>query len=200
MKSELQNYRLAATSLKEDLFTGNESFRILKVSLILVFSLSIMWGCFLIFSFINRENISDGFSVPIKHSSVLEDKKRLETMAQTYKNILNIRKDSQKLANDIIRVNRNPLAKVEAPVDIPILSPEPSLSDLEELPPLIIVRAVMFYSGRGSAVLDIDGVGDGVVVKNGTRFYGGKGKILNIKKGQLIFRWKGKRVIVPIDL
>lgn len=132
--------------------------------------------------------------------SISEERSKVEASVDLYQTMIATRKDSQRIANDIIRLGRNPLARMESPEEIPLISPEPSVEDLVDLPPIVIVRAVMVMGKDSAAVVDIDGVGYGIVVRRGMSFWGGKGRFVSIKAKELVFRWNGKNVSVPVDL
>ncbi|PIE54972.1 MAG: hypothetical protein CSA35_03675 [Dethiosulfovibrio peptidovorans] len=137
---------------------------------------------------------------PVQFKKVTKEREALETKASIYKGILARRRDSQNLAEHILSIERNPLAKLRSPSDLPLATPEPSAADLEALPPLVVVRAVMVMPGKAAAVVDIDGVGQGIVVRKGTSFSGGKGRFLSIRAKKIVFRWRGKPVSVPVEL
>jgi hypothetical protein len=88
---------------------------------------------------------------------------------------------------------------MESPKNVPVASTEPSVEDLVDLPPLVIVRAVMVMGKDASAVVDIDGIGNSMVVRKGTTFSGKKGRFLSIGTDKLIFRWNGTNVSVPVN-
>jgi hypothetical protein len=123
----------------------------------------------------------------------------LEALVFSYNSIQAERKDSLRLANDIIRIGRNPMVRMESPKNVPVASTEPSVEDLVDLPPLVIVRAVMVMGKDASAVVDIDGIGNSMVVRKGTTFSGKKGRFLSIGTDKLIFRWNGTNVSVPVN-
>lgn len=132
--------------------------------------------------------------------SVSDERAKVEASVDLYQSMISTRKDSQRIANDIVRLGRNPLARMASPMEIPLISPEPSVEDLVDLPPIILVRAVMIMGKDSAAVVDIDGVGYGIVVKRGMSFFGGKGRFVSIKAKELVFRWNGKNISVPVDL
>lgn len=172
--------------------------------------LVLRWGCAFLMTGAILSGLFFGFRIlsvnvfkdtpVLPRPSLADDRVQTETTVKLYRAIMEQRKDSQRIANDIIRIGRNPMAKMESPKDIPLLSPEPSIPDLADLPPIVIVRAVMIMDGGASAVVDIDGLGYGIVVKKGTSFLGGKGRIVSIKAREVVFRWNGKNIPVPVNL
>lgn len=136
----------------------------------------------------------------LPRASFADEKAKAESVVDLYTTIMEQRRDSHRIANDIIRIGRNPMVQQLGARDIPLNSPEPSAEDLAELPPIMIIRAIIIMGRNSGAVVDIDGVGNGIVVKKGTTFSGGKGRVIAIKPKEIIFRWNGKNVSVPIEL
>jgi hypothetical protein len=60
-------------------------------------------------------------------------------------------------------------------------------------PPSVVVRAVMNVDGMYTAVLDIDGVGLGIVVRAGDTFLRKRGRILSVSPSGVVISWDGKR-------
>lgn len=136
----------------------------------------------------------------LPRSDFAEEKAKAEAVVNLYTAIMEQRRDSHRIARDIIRIGRNPMEKQESARDIPLGSAEPSAQDLAELPPVMVIRAVIIMGANSGAVVDIDGVGYGIVVKKGTTFSGGKGKIVAIRPREVVFRWNGKNISVPVEL
>lgn len=182
---------------KELIEGGERDKRIIRWVALSVLLLSIAGSSFVLYSVYN---VDPPAPAPMPPVSVEEDRKKVEESVELYRTIIATRRDSQRIANDIVRLGRNPLMKMESPKEVALISPEPSVVDLVDLPPIILVRAVMVIGRSSAAVVDIEGVGEGIVIKKGMSFLGGKGRFISIKSKELVFRWNGKNVSVPVDL
>ncbi|MGI6253902.1 MAG: hypothetical protein ACOYJV_10730, partial [Aminivibrio sp.] len=60
--------------------------------------------------------------------------------------------------------------------------------------PIMFVRAIMVAGGQSMAIMDIEGVGTGIIVRNGYSFAGGEGKIVRIGPDKVTVRWAGKNM------
>ena len=63
---------------------------------------------------------------------------------------------------------------------------------LIEPPPEIVVRAIMMLGKQRTAVMDIAGLGSGLIVRQGDTFMGKKGRIVRIAADKVVVRWAGK--------
>ena len=61
-----------------------------------------------------------------------------------------------------------------------------------EPPPGLVVKAIMLMGNSRVAVMDIDGVGRGVIVRQGDSFLNRKGRIVRITADRVVVRWNGK--------
>lgn len=172
--------------------------RIVRWIAILVMVVSASVSMFVFFKIYRIDVFQPIGAMPLP--SISEERSKVEASIELYQAMIATRKDSQRIANDIVRLGRNPFDKMESPEEVPLISPEPSVEDLVDLPPIVIVRAVMVMGKDSAAVVDIDGVGYGIVVKRGMSFLNGKGRFVSIKAKELVFRWNGKNVPVPVDL
>lgn len=182
---------------KELLESEDRDKKIIRWLSLTIMIISISGSVFAFFRIHDTEPSQPALMPPI---SLDQDRAKAEEAVELYRGIISTRRDSQRIANDIIRIGRNPMVRKESPKEIPLISPEPSVVDLVDLPPIMVVRAVMLIGKDGAAVVDIDGVGQGIVVKKGMSFLGGKGRFVSINAKEVIFRWNGKNVSVPVDL
>jgi hypothetical protein len=70
----------------------------------------------------------------------------------------------------------------------PIIEPEVII----EYPPDIVLKAIMIMGKQQVAVMDISGVGSGMIVKVGDTFMQKKGRIVRIAPDKVVVRWGGK--------
>ncbi|MCF4150391.1 hypothetical protein L2W58_01040 [Dethiosulfovibrio sp. F2B] len=184
----------------DDLLEGDERFyRGARWTFFALIVVALGWGGFCFVALWRGAHMAESERT-VRPLDLSRDRERLEALALNYDSVQAERKDSLRLANDIIRIGRNPMVRMEAPKNVPVASTEPSVEDLVDLPPLVIVRAVMVMGKDASAVVDIDGIGNGMVVRKGTTFADKKGRFLAIGTDKLIFRWNGTNVSVPVNL
>lgn len=58
--------------------------------------------------------------------------------------------------------------------------------------PTITVKGFMILGPQSAVIADIEGEGEGIVMKQGSKFAGGSGVITNITQGELHYKWNGK--------
>jgi len=69
-----------------------------------------------------------------------------------------------------------------------------------EPPPFVMVRAVLVKGKDAVAVLDVEGIGQGIVVKKGGTFAGGKGRVTGITAEKVVFTWAGQSVETAVGM
>ncbi|GHV46558.1 hypothetical protein FACS1894204_08410 [Synergistales bacterium] len=129
------------------------------------------------------------------------DKKRLDTMLEQVKAALELRVGSVSVAQSISDMEKYVFAD-------PATAPRPAMDDesivdinremlpeiVVELPPPIMVRAIMMSGKQHAAVMDIPGVSSGVIVKPGDTFVimQKKGRIVRIAADKVVLNWAGR--------
>ena len=68
----------------------------------------------------------------------------------------------------------------------------PRIEEHVEPPPGIVVKAIMLMGKSRVAVMDVDGVGSGLIVRQGNTFLNGKGRVVRITSDKVVVRWNGK--------
>jgi len=66
-------------------------------------------------------------------------------------------------------------------------------------PPEIWIKAVLIREKDAAAVVDIEGYGEGVILRRGTPFGGGLGKVLGISQEKVVVTWSGQQLDIPVD-
>ena len=123
--------------------------------------------------------------------SVDADKKRLDAMLEQVRAASALRSNSVVWAQSMRdlgkRVFDDPTKWVEIPggdvaqVEIAV-----------EPPPDIVIRAIMILGKERKAVMDIAGVGSGMIVRQGDTFMGKKGRIVRILSDKVVVHWAGR--------
>lgn len=128
-----------------------------------------------------------------------EDAKRLDGILESYRGTVEARQGSKGLVASVTEKNRRPFAVsrrstkgagAAAVADIPLVEPLVT----ESLPPIMFVRAIMVVGKESIAIMDINGVGNGIIVKTGYSFLEKKGRILRITPEKVTVRWAGKNI------
>jgi hypothetical protein len=71
---------------------------------------------------------------------------------------------------------------------------------MEALPPIMFVRAIMVAGKDAIAIMDINGVGNGIIVKTGFSFLEKQGRIVRITPDKVTVRWIGKNIDITPGL
>ena len=66
------------------------------------------------------------------------------------------------------------------------------MEEVVEPPPEITLRAIMVIDKTKTALIDIAGVGTGLLVKQGDTFLNREGRIVRITNDKVVVRWKKK--------
>ncbi|MDR1875791.1 MAG: hypothetical protein LBQ90_12365 [Synergistaceae bacterium] len=90
-------------------------------------------------------------------------------------------------ADPTLDVNRRP---PEPPGDKPEIVIAPPVIAIE-MPPEITLRAIMIMGKQRVAILDIAGVGNGLMVRAGDTFVQNKGRVVQIAPDKVVLRWGG---------
>ena len=125
--------------------------------------------------------------------TVESDKSRLDAMIEQVRSASALRSNSFIWARSMKDLGKNifddPTKWVEAPSGDGPVSP---LVEPVEPPPDIVVRAIMILGKERKAVMDIAGLGSGMIVRQGDTFMGKKGRIVKIVADKVVVRWAGK--------
>jgi hypothetical protein len=140
------------------------------------------------------------FVPPVARKSQ-DDAKRLDGIVENYRTTTEARVASRNTAEDVVNEARRPFAmtgrKVDERIrsgvfaDVPVSDP---LATMEALPPIMFVRAIMVAGKESIAIMDINGVGNGIIVKTGYSFLEKQGRVVRITPGKVTVRWAGKNI------
>ena len=128
-----------------------------------------------------------------------EDAKRLDALLESYRGTVEARQGSKAVVASVTEKHRRPFAVSKRSAkgaaagsagDIPLVEPLVE----ESLPPIMFVRAIMTTGSEAIAIMDINGVGNGIIVKAGYSFLEKKGRIVKITPEKVTVRWAGKNV------
>lgn len=180
------------------LVAGENSFRLPRALLFLIF-----FGGTIFFGWSFRRvvelSVEEPIFVPPPPRQSQEDAKRLDGIIEGYRATVEARQGSKTVAAVITTESRRPF--VVSPREAPALSAasgrdgayvEPLVTEV--LPPIMFVRAIMVVGREAVAVMDINGVGNGIIVKSGYSFLNKQGRVLRISPEKVTVRWAGKNI------
>jgi hypothetical protein len=61
------------------------------------------------------------------------------------------------------------------------------------------IKAVLIREKDAAVVADIEGFGEGVILRRGMTFGGGLGKVLGISQEKVVVTWSGQQLDIPVD-
>jgi len=184
------------------LVAGESSFRLPRALLFLIF-----FGGAVFFGWSFRRVVElsaeEPVFVPPPPRQSQEDAKRLDGLIESYRATVEARQRSKDVAGTITGESRRPFvvssreAAAAAAASAAVSGAggvyvDPLVSDM--LPPIMFVRAIMVVGREAVAVMDINGVGNGIIVKSGYSFLNKQGRVLGISPEKVTVRWAGKNI------
>lgn len=177
------------------------SARSVRLLFFVIFLIGTAWAGYNYFNYYQMQlELEDKIYTPSAAPSALEaDRKRLNDMVSQVKTTTETRAGSGIMVRSMADVRRYPFVDptlfpstpggtlAEKQPDIEIVVPE-----VIEMPPEIVLRAIMVMGKQQVAVMDIVGIGSGMVVKAGDTFMRNKGRVVRITPDKVVMRWGGK--------
>lgn len=182
----------AARELWNDIVEGDRFSRFLRISFALVILLATLWSVF-IFRQMFSSTRRDAVPLPANDATTDKEIEKLEETAEGFKKAVLARTGSTQLAVLAATVARKPFMPS---------SPEGRSEGLQEDlagTPMIWVKAIIIKGSAGAAVVDVEGYGDGIILKKGGSFANGKGRVLTITNNKVVVTWSGQKIDIPVD-
>ncbi|MBQ7264144.1 MAG: hypothetical protein IJR14_10565 [Synergistaceae bacterium] len=182
-------------------FTGVSNEGSARTWRLLFFLLFLLGSAFAVYSYLKLKELREEkyFSPSVTPTSVEADKKRLDGMVSEVRDASTRRSNSYMSAQVMRDLNKyvfdppsSTLDPVEYPEDRPLLAQPPTPEPPVVPPPDITVKAIMVMGKTRVAVMDIAGVGSGMLVRPGDTFMNRKGRIVRIADDRVVVRWDGK--------
>jgi hypothetical protein len=188
-----QGWAESARELWEELVYGEGVFRVFRLLIGILIVVGLLWSLFLFRQLALRgQSNPPAFSDSVPAQS--EEIAKLDALVRSYRNQALIRSGSTQLASLAQAAGRSPFAEPPSLAVSVAGTPKPGVPlPIEVPPPNILVKAVMVLGNAAVAVVDIDGIGQNLIVKPGYTFSGKRGKIVSINPQKLVFLWNGKR-------
>jgi hypothetical protein len=175
--------------------SGGGSLPIVRGVFFLIFALGTAWAAY---NFVNaqvllEEPMFNEFDSPPPNTAQV-DKQRLDEMLRQVDVTSKMRASSSSIAQNMESLSKypfgDPLVRPPEIDEPPIILVEPEV--IIEYPPEITLKAIMIMGKQHVAVMDISGVGSGMIVKVGDTFMQKKGRIVRIAPDKVVVRWGGK--------
>ncbi len=182
-------------------FTGvmsEGSARALRLLLFLIFIGGTAWA---VYSYLELQQLRQEktFTASVTPTSVNEDRKRLEAMIAEVRDASARRSGSAMTAQTMKDMGKYPfddpsrrMAAMTPEIPLPDSGVVVPQAEVVEPPPEITLRAIMVMGKTKTALIDIAGVGTGLLVKQGDTFLNREGRIVRITNDKVVVRWKKK--------
>lgn len=196
------------------LVAGEGGYHILRLVAILLLLAGAVWSGWNFKQYIDL-NQEEQITVPPVEAQSAKDSARLEKVIDEFRVAVDTRTRSLTLAGAVIEASRRPFVPTmqasaipepgegaAAGVDAPSGGVEAAIPVFvrEVIPPIMFVRAIMVAGNQSMAIMDIEGVGTGIIVKNGYSFGNGEGKVVRIGADKVTVRWSGKNLDIAPGL
>ena len=132
------------------------------------------------------------FFPSVAPQSVEADKKRLDDMIEQVRAATALRANSFVWAQSMKELGKHIFDEPTQMALVPGEGLTSPVVPIVENPPNIVVRAIMILGKNKTAVMDIAGVGSGLIVRQGDTFMGRKGRIVRIAADKVVVRWADK--------
>ncbi len=190
---ENQGWAESTRELWEELVYGEGVFRAFRLLLGLLIIIGLVWSLFVF-----KQLVALGQSSPRVLTEATQaqadEVAKLDALVKSYRNQALIRSGSGRLAELSQAAGRSPFSEPPSlAASVASTGRGGPALPVEVPPPNVNVKAVMVLGNASVAVVDIDGVGQNLVVKPGFLFGGKRGKIVSINPDKLVFLWNGKR-------
>jgi len=205
-------FRDSLADLWNSIVQGQGAFKALRWLLALLLVIGTIWSGFMfkkVLDFTKPTTIS----LPPAKDVAAQDAQRLDAMIDDFRNSVLSRTGSSTLAVAAAESYRRPLVETEKPLppeEIKRLEEEALaesetvkefIEPEESLPPIMTVRAIMTVGSRRSAIMDIEGEGEALVVRPGFVFgEEDKGIIKAIRPDMVIVEWSGEIIDLPTGM
>ncbi|NLL37122.1 MAG: hypothetical protein GX256_06335 [Fretibacterium sp.] len=169
------------------------SVRGTRLLFFLLFLLGTAWALYSYYQLqlLRQEKFFEPSATPV---NIQADKERLDAMIDQVKAASALRSNSfiwaQSMRDQGKYIFSAPLLQPSVSMDPEV--PMPQVVVAPEPPPEIVVRATMIAGDRRSAVVDIAGVGSGMVMCQGDTFLNKKGRVVHIAADKVVVWWEGR--------
>ncbi|TDY60578.1 hypothetical protein C8D99_108127 [Aminivibrio pyruvatiphilus] len=186
------------------LVAGEGGYRILRTIAVLLLLAGCGWSGYMFRQYIEL-NHEEPITIPPIESQSEKDAQRLDKVIGDFRTAVDTRTRSLTLASAVIEASRQPFiptmkvtvasqAVGEGSVTVGGEDQVIPTYVREKIPPIMFVRAIMVAGKQSMAIMDIEGVGTGIIVRSGYSFSNGEGKVVRIGPDKVTVNWSGKNL------
>jgi len=177
----------------------NSEGRVVRLLFFLIFLLGTVWAVYSYMESTELMDIAPHTATPLPVTPAQGDRTRLNAMIQQVQTTSRMRTGSREAIRPLEIMERHPFADPPQPI-MPILPgedredwpPRPEPVVIIEYPPHITVRGIMVVGNQQVAVMDIAGVGNGMIVRVGDTFMQRRGRVVRIAPDRVVVSYAGR--------
>lgn len=181
--------------LWKDIVEGNRFPRWFRVLLALLLIGGILWSGFLFRRMVVTVHARDLPPPPAGRAAVEKEIASLQETAAGFRNAVLARSGSTQLTIMAATLARRPFS----PSEPEAAEGDEVASASAPAPPEMWIKAVLIREKDAAVVADIEGFGEGVILRRGMTFGGGLGKVLGISQEKVVVTWSGQQLDIPVD-
>jgi hypothetical protein len=182
----------AIRELWNDIVERDRLPRLMRISIAVVILAATLWSVFM-FRHMFSANGKSFAPPPANNSATNQEIKKLEETAENFRSAVLARTGSTQLAVLAATVARKPFMPSDPP------GRQEGFQQNVAGTPMIWVKAVIIKGGAAAAVADVDGYGEGIILKKGGSFADGKGRVVSITHDKVVVTWSGQKIDIPVD-
>jgi len=191
----------AAGELWDDLVHSDKVPRLFRVLVVILLLAGIAWSAYLLKQMLELVRETSVPEITLSEQ-VDQEIERLSGVVESFESAVMARAGSAQLSVLAANISRKPF--VPSPPPTKAFDEEAAaaaaMKEPVEPPPFVMVRAVLVKGKDAVAVLDVEGIGQGIVVKKGGTFAGGKGRVTGITAEKVVFTWAGQSVETAVGM
>jgi hypothetical protein len=191
----------AAGELWDDLVHSDKVPRLFRVLVVILLLAGIAWSAYLLKQMLELVRETSVPEITLSEQ-VDQEIERLSGVVESFESAVMARAGSAQLSVLAANISRRPF--VPSPPPTKAFDEEAAaaaaMKEPVEPPPFVMVRAVLVKGKDAVAVLDVEGIGQGIVVKKGGTFAGGKGRVTGITAEKVVFTWAGQSVETAVGM
>jgi len=191
----------AAGELWDDLVHSDKVPRLFRVLVVILLLAGIAWSAYLLKQMLELVRETSVPEITLS-KQVDQEIERLSGVVESFESAVMARAGSAQLSVLAANISRRPF--VPSPPPTKAFDEEAAaaaaMKEPVEPPPFVMVRAVLVKGKDAVAVLDVEGIGQGIVVKKGGTFAGGKGRVTGITAEKVVFTWAGQSVETAVGM
>jgi hypothetical protein len=190
----------AAGELWDDLVHSDKVPRLFRVLIVILLLAGIVWSAYLLKQMLELVRETSVPEITLS-KQVDQEIERLSGVVESFESAVMARAGSAQLSVLAANISRRPFVPSPPPTKtFDEAAAAAAMREPVEPPPFVMVKAVLVKGKDAVAVLDVEGIGRGIVVKKGGTFAGGKGRVTGITAEKVVFTWAGQSVETAVGM